>query len=388
MYRVINSHPDLEVTALFLSNFGMEKHYDPEFNAEVEWGSSQFTGYSWKVLSTQDCDTRLNGFFSVICPGVWREITRSNYDVIWLHGYNYFGLILAFLAAKFANKRVFYRSETHLRLNRSPFKRIIRDTALRIYFKMIDGFLAIGTLNRRYYETLGVPAHKITLVPYSVDNEKFYPVLDVEKATRTKRLSAFGLDSTLPTIIFCSKFSVRKNPELVLRAFNKFCDGDQRANLLMAGSGPLLDSVRRTADTFNSRNIYFAGFVSQNELPSLLQCGDLFVLASENEPWGLVINEAMASGMPILSTSSIGSAYDLVEDGVNGTYLPELSVECIARHFAKLTRDGEALRGMGLKSIEKMHSWDYRACLDGVVKNLQAIGFDIRHPLNDAKPDD
>ena len=156
----------------------------------------------------------------------------------------------------------------------------------------------------------------------------------------------------------------------------------------MAGSGPLFDSVKETAETLGCSNIYFTGFVSQNELPGLLQCGDLFVLASENEPWGLVVNEAMASGMPVLSTSSIGSAYDLVEDGVNGIHLPELSIECIARHFAQLTRDSEVLRGMGLKSIEKMQGWDYRACLDGVVKNLQAIGFDVRQPLNDATPDD
>ena len=388
MYREINSHPDLDVTALFLSNFGMEKHYDPEFDAEVEWESSQFSGYSWKVLSTQNCDPRLDGFFSVTCPKVWREIIRSNYDVIWLHGYNYFGLVLAFLAAKVANKRILYRSETHLNLSRSPLKRIIRDTALRIYFKMMDGFLAIGTLNHRYYEALGVPAHKITLVPYTVDNKKFYPVSGGRAAPRAEKLIAYGLDANLPTIIYCSKFSARKNPELVLRAFHKFCDGDQRANLLMVGSGPLFDSVKETAETLGCSNIYFTGFVSQNELPGLLQCGDLFVLASENEPWGLVVNEAMASGMPVLSTSSIGSAYDLIEDGVNGIHLPELSIECIARHFAQLTRDSEVLRGMGLKSLEKMQGWDYRACLDGVVKNLQALGFDVRHPLSDATPDD
>ena len=57
-------------------------------------------------------------------------------------------------------------------------------------------------------------------------------------------------------------------------------------------------------------------------------------------------------------------------------------------HFAQLTRDSEVLRGMGLKSLEKMQGWDYRACLDGVVKNLQALGFDVRQPLSDATPDD
>jgi len=388
MYRVINSHPDLDVTALFLSNFGMEKHYDPEFDTEVEWESTQFAGYKWKVLSKQDTDSSLNGFFSVVCPGIWREITQSDYDIIWLHGYNYLGLILAFVAAKFAKKKIFYRSETHLRLSRSPLKRIARDTALRIYFRMIDGFLAIGTLNRRYYETLGVPACKITLVPYTVDNEKFYPVATLQNASRRDKLSAYGLDPNLPTIIYCSKFSVRKNPELVLRAFHQFCGGDQRANLLMAGSGPLLDSVKKTAETLDCSNIYFTGFVNQNELPSLLQCGNLFVLASENEPWGLVINEAMASGMPILSTSSIGSAYDLVEDGVNGKHLPELSIDCIAQHLATLTRDSEELRVMGLKSLEKMSEWNYQKCLDGVVKNLQATGFNIRHLQNDTTSDD
>ena len=138
----------------------------------------------------------------------------------------------------------------------------------------------------------------------------------------------------------------------------------------MAGSGPLFDSVKETAETLGCSNIYFTGFVSQNELLAFAM-RDLFVLASENEPWGLVVNEAMASGMPVLSTSSIGSAYDLIEDGVNGIHLPELSIECIARHFAQLTRDSEVLRGMGLKSLEKMQGWDYRACLDGVVKTFK-----------------
>ena len=157
----------------------------------------------------------------------------------------------------------------------------------------------------------------------------------------------------------------------------------------MAGSGPLFDSVKETAETLGCSNIYFTGSSARTNFLALLQCGDLFVLASENEPWGLVVNEAfMASGMPVLSTSSIGSAYDLIEDGVNGIHLPELSIECIARHFAQLTRDSEVLRGMGLKSLEKMQGWDYRACLDGVVKNLQALGFDVRPPLSDATPDD
>ena len=138
---------------------------------------------------------------------------RSNYDVIWLHGYNYFGLVLAFLAAKVANKRILYRSETHLNLSRSPLKRIIRDTALRIYFKMMDGFLAIGTLNRRYYEALGVPAHKITLVPYTVDNKKFYPVSGVGKPRPAQK-------SLLPMALIqtCQQSSTAQNsvPERTL----------------------------------------------------------------------------------------------------------------------------------------------------------------------------
>ena len=258
------------------------------------------------------------------------------------------------LPQKFQKKRVFFRSETHLLLERSKFRQDIRDTTLRLAFKAVDGFLAIGSLNAQYYEQLQVPSHKISLVPYTVDNERFEKNVLNSDAEKKSFLLSLSLNPSLPTIVFCSKFSARKNPDVVIEAFSEINAQSTNANLLMVGSGPLFEQHKELAASLNCQNLHFAGFVTQNDLPKYLSCGDLFIQPSENEPWGLVINEAMACGLPILAGKTIGSAIDLVEDGVNGYILPDLEQKTISSFFRMMIANSSKLKEMGQNSREKI----------------------------------
>ena len=121
-------------------------------------------------VGTKRTTLNLDSFYSIVCPQIWSEIRHSDFDVVWIHGYNYFGLILAFIAAKFQES--FLSIETHLLLERSKFRQDIRDTTLRLAFKAVDGFLAIGSLNAQYclcnYKSLLTRFRS-----YTVDNERF-----------------------------------------------------------------------------------------------------------------------------------------------------------------------------------------------------------------------
>lgn len=106
------------------------------------------------------------GFWSLVCPQVWREIRSGRYDAVLLHGYSYAVNIVALLAAKTKGIPVLMRSETHLGLRRSRrWRSSLRDPILAVAYKLVDGFLAIGTANRAYYRALGVPNGAILMSP-------------------------------------------------------------------------------------------------------------------------------------------------------------------------------------------------------------------------------
>ena len=102
-----------------------------------------------------------------------------------------------------------------------------------------------------------------------------------------------------------------------------------------------------------------------------------YIQPSENEPWGLVINEAMACGLPILAGKTIGSAIDLVEDGVNGYILPDLEQKTISSFFRMMIANSSKLKEMGQNSREKIRDWSYENCKHGVAEILRHNGYSI-----------
>ncbi len=375
LYRYISLHPDIDLHVVYLSDMGLSDAFDTGFNQGIAADFDLLKGYSYEFCGKNYLGLVPGGFFSIRTMEIWKIIRISDADVVWLHGYNYFSYIVAFVAAIFSRKKIFFRCETHGKLKRGKVRKVLRDSLLKFYFKFVDAFLAIGSLNFQYYLSLGVPNEKITLVPYVVDNKHFSSV----RFDNLKKLEALekieGLDKNLPTVLYCAKFIKRKHPELVLHALQILCERRCPVNVIMAGNGPELQDMRVLADQLELDNIVFLGFVGQSSLPKLYAMCDLFVHPSEDEPWGLVINEVMAGGMPVLLARDLGCAADLLIEGVNGFTLPELSANCLADHIALMLADPKKLVRMGMESRAIMECWNHEKCLKGIVKALKDSGI-------------
>ena len=377
LYRHINNHPKIDITVIYLSSMGINDAFDTGFNQSIPSDFDLLNGYEYIFCGSNYMNKIPKGFFSIITPEIWKTIRQSDCDVVWFHGYNYAAYIIAFVAAICSEKKIFFRSETHFKLKRTWLKRTIRDSVLRIYFGFVDGFLAIGSLNKSYYEKLGVPTSKITLVPYTVDNERFASC-SVDASSKKIGLSNYkSLDPSLPTVLYCAKFIPRKYPDLVLQALNILHQNGKPANLIMAGNGPELRRMQMLANQLNLSNVFFAGFVGQTKLPELYALCDIFVHPSDNEPWGLVINEVMAAGLPIIVGKNVGSAEDLVIDDVNGSKLEDLTAECLAKHISEIIFNGKKLKKMSKASRTIIKHWDFDKCLDGIIESLKRSGFKV-----------
>jgi glycosyltransferase involved in cell wall biosynthesis len=307
---------------------------------------------------------------------VWTEIRSGRYDGVWLHGYAFAAYVLAFAAAKSRGLPVFMRSETHLGLQPSTWKRRVRDGVLSLAYRFVDRFLAIGRANREYYRSLGIPAERIFDVPYTVDNDRIMAAARITDAERAEVRARFRLPDDRPVVLFASKFTARKYPDTVIRAVARLRDEQVAVSLLMVGTGELEGTLRSlVAELGVQDEVSFSGFINQSELPRVCAASDLFVLPSEQEPWGLIVNEVMCAGLPVVVAEEVGCVPDLVHDGRNGLLVRAGDVESLTDALRRLVRGHAERAEMGRQSLEVIRPWSYERCRTGLMAAIYTQPF-------------
>jgi glycosyltransferase involved in cell wall biosynthesis len=373
LYAYVSGDESLGVTALYCSDVSVRGGHDPGFGMTVRWDVELLSGYESVFLGRRAAQRTPGGFWSLVVPELWTEIRSGRYDVIWLHGYAYAAFVIAFLAAKSRGIPVLMRSETHLGLARASWRRRLRDLLLARAYRFVDAFLAIGAANRDYYRSLGVADGRIFDVPYTVDNARFIAESSVSQDRRNEIRQSFGIPSGVPVVLYASKLIGTKRPQDLLAAAARLRDAGHDCRLLVVGSGEMDAELRGLAAALGLDNVVFAGFVNQAELPAVLASADVFVLPSDYEPWGLIVNEAMCAGLPVVLSDKVGCAGDLVEHGVNGLQYPAGDAEALAVALAMLLSDAPLRTRMGRASRDRIRGWSYAECLRGLKAAVSSV---------------
>lgn len=373
LYAYLSRDKDIEVTALYCSDSSLRGGMDPGFGQPVTWNIDLLAGYRSIFLGRQARNRSPRGFFSLVCPEIWREVRTGGYDAVWLHGYAYAAYLLAFLAAKSRGIPVFVRSETHLRLANRGWRRWLRDGVLRIAYRFVDGFLSIGSANREYYRALGMPEARIFDVPYTVDNDRFMVAARRAAGRRNEIRRSYGLPLDRLVVLYASKFTRRKHPDDLVTAVARLRDDGIWVTLFLVGTGEMEAELRAAVHRRGLDDTIFAGFVNQAELPFIYAASDVFVLPSENEPWGLIVNEVMCAGLPVIVSDEVGCVPDLVQDGINGAHMKAGDVDSLIAALKRVIADDENRRAMGRASLKIIGEWSYERCRLGLRASLAAL---------------
>ena len=375
LYAYLNSAPDLDITALYLSDVSIRGGKDAGFDRDVKWDVDLLQGYR-SVFLGNACAREPKGFWSLIAPQVWTELRSGRYDALWLHGHNYAANLIALGAAKSAGLPVMMRGETHLGLPRRGIKANLRRPLMGALYRSCDRLLAIGSANLAFYRAIGVADHKIFVVPYSVDNERFIAASNLTNKQRDEVRNGYGIPLDRPTVLYGAKLTHRKRPDDLLEATRRLRAAAVRPfTLVMAGSGEREQELRAFCSAHSLDNVVFTGFINQSELPALYGSSDIFVLPSEHEPWGLAVNEAMCAGLPVIVSREVGCVPDLVWDGING-YTPEAGdIDGLATALRLLIEDEGLRRRQGQASLARIQQWGYRQCLEGIRSALGDLKF-------------
>jgi glycosyltransferase involved in cell wall biosynthesis len=375
LYRRLALEPEIDLTVYYCSRQGLEAYADDGFGGHrVQWDIPLLEGYRCHFLPNRGSAMRLGGFWSLINPEIIDALRHYRYDALWVHGHNYGTYMMAYLAARLFGTPIFTRGETHLLLRRSVLKRALRRPLLALFYSQMAGCLAIGTRNAAFYRYHGVPEGKIFYVPYTVDNERFIAQADQKRRRRLAIRETLGISPNLPLVLFASKFTRRKRPMDLLRAKALLERVGKRFSLVYVGAGEQEERMRQFVAAERLPDVYFLGFRNQRELPDIYVMSDIFVLPSENEPWGLILNEVMCAGVAVVASEEIGGVSDLVRLGENGELFPARHVPALSNILGRLLGDPELTARMGRRSREIIQRWSYERCSDGVKAALASLG--------------
>jgi glycosyltransferase involved in cell wall biosynthesis len=216
--------------------------------------------------------------------------------------------------------------------------------------------------------SLQIPADRLTLTPYSIDNDWW--VTQSQQVDRTSVRASWGATPETSVVLFCAKLQPWKRPLDLLRAFSKA--RISQSLLVYAGDGAERAEIDREAVALGvSQQVRFLGFVNQSQLPAVYTGADVMVLPSEYEPFAVVANEASCCGTPVVASDRVGAGRDLIAPVNRDLIYPCGDVPALARLLTQLLADRQRLRMLGNAARQRMDSWSPRETIAGTIEAIR-----------------
>lgn len=228
----------------------------------------------------------------------------------------------------------------------------LKDIIKRIIYSKATACFSSGKSATAYFKYYGIPDSKIYEHKFSSLSKEDI-IQNFEIANRAKIRSYLGLVNKI-TVISVGQFIQRKGFDILLKAWATI---PETAQLYIIGGGSELHYYENIIDKYNLHNVYIKDFMPRQELFKYYQASDVFVFPTREDVWGLVINEAMASGLPIISTDRCNAALELVENGINGYIVPVGDISNLAKYIKLLINDKKKNLEMSLANIEKIKDY-------------------------------
>ncbi len=292
---------------------------------------------------------------------VWRHLTRLDPAAVLVPGYYTLPAIAAALWAKTHHRiSILMTESTAFDHARVAWKEAAKSLLLRTLF---DAAVTGGSAHRRYLAQLGFPMDRVVGSYDVVNNAALAAGVAEARAFDPNTLALhLGLPPEVspgPYFLYVGRLAPEKNVEMLLAAWVAFREAGGSWPLVLVGDGPTLPSLRAQASASGlADHVVFAGLRGSRELPLFYAFAGCFVLPSTREPWGLVVNEAMACGLPVLVSIQCGCAEDLVSEGQNGFTFDPASISGLTlrlRQIADLTQ--AARKQMGEASKQRIAAY-------------------------------
>jgi len=259
-----------------------------------------------------------------LTPGIVRALRDSRPDVVVVAGWSTFASQAAVAWCRARRVPYVLHVESHDLDPRPQWRRAVKGAVATRVLRGAAGVLAVGSAASE--SALARGASKVRVFANTIDVERWIARAETFTSQEHDGVVVLSVGRDVP----------EKGFDILAAA--------------CAGAGVKLETI--------------TGGVSEEELARRYVEADIFALLSRHEPWGVVVNEAAASGLPLVLSDRVGAAYDLLSDGENGFVVPAEDVGAAAEAIGKLAGDSELRRRMGDRSRELVRAWDYDASVE------------------------
>lgn len=330
--------------------------YGVEISNEIEG----LEGVSYKALKN---------YFG-IAFGVIREVLQD-YDVIvggsWDTVSEIMETICYFTIAKLRRKPfILYRGEWEYRHKSTKIKMV--NPIIKQIVNNVEGIVTYGTKSKEFFVEWGVDPNKV----FRAFNASMIKKTITKKEVENLKM---GLNvGNKKVVLYVGRLERRKNADILIKAFYRLKQAQKDICLVIIGEGECRNEFQNLCNELNiEKNVLFLGRINNEDLPEYYSLCNLFVLPASDEPWGLVLNEAMQFGKPVIATDGVGAAYDLIKDGVNGFMVPEKDSDALYGAMKKVLSDSDLEKKMGKESKRIIEGFTYENMTDGFRKALNYV---------------
>ena len=303
---------------------------------------------------------------AVACREIAKRLSSARYGIVHLAGWGHPVLLGAMLMARLRGVPVAVETDTVLPVAQQWLKRIAKKFLYPTMLGLPAVFLPGGTRQKRYLQHYGVAERRIVVAQMTVDVVGIASsVMAISPETRHAQRVAMGIAPDECAFLFVGRLEAVKGIAGLLEAFAQVSAPGANVRLLIVGDG-MLRGVVEMAQAESGR-VRWMGRMTGDSLLNVYAAADVFVLPSLFEPWGLVVNEAMAAGLPVIATDRVGCVDDLVVDGETGIVIDADRPSALAEAMRRLANDAPLRHAMGAAARQRIAGWTIEAEAEIVV---------------------
>jgi glycosyltransferase involved in cell wall biosynthesis len=333
------------------------------FGTAFQWDVDITSGYAHSFLKNVAVRPGTDHFCGCDTPEIGQRLREGQFDGLLIMGWHLKSYIQGLFAAKRIELPVMVRGDSHLATPISRLKAVVKSVTFPHFLRLFDAALYVGQRSRAYYEHYGYPADRLFFSPHCVDTDWFAARAPPEARARLRGKLMVAPEARV--LLFAGKLVPFKRPlDLVAAAANIQRRG-LNVEVIVAGDGELKSKLAAAAQAA-AVPLHLLGFCNQKQMPTAYAAGDCLVLPSENETWGLVANEALACGCPIVVSDACGCGPDLALDPAVGRTFPVGNSDILSRAIAEITDGPPAAEAIAAVS----RKYSLRAAASGIATAL------------------
>ena len=358
VFNALAQHDGMELHVIFLAENDCTQRQWMVYKEEIR--------FPYQVL--RSWRRRVGRHSFLLNWGAEVALQQAEPDFIICGGYNYFASWQSMSWAQRNGVPFGLWSESTTRDFRGG--RMLVEFLKMKFLRNCDAFVVPGRSSGEYLRTYGVSEEMIFTAPNAVDTQLFARKAAVVRSDAATHREALGLPARF--FLFVGRLVPEKGVFDLLNAYGALApELRKEIGMVFVGDGAARSTLLQRAAAINPGCIQTVGFAQREQLPAYYALADVFVFPTHTDPWGLVVNEAMACGLPVISSNAAGCAADLVESGWNGRVFSTGDVRQLASLMDELGRDADQRSAMGQRSNERIQQYSPEAWAEGMASAVQ-----------------